>query len=233
MGRSMTAIRPESESDRTTKARIRDAALSQFSELGFKGATIRGIAGEAGVSPGLVQHHFGTKDGLRKACDTYVFELLGQVMDRGYSRGGVADPAFIEEMNQTMTPLVGYFIAAMNADSPIASEWFDMLVEFNRNAICRGDLGNPLSEDDDVDAIAAVFTGVQLGFLMMYEHVLGAVGGDASDPATIARIGRARLFVVSGELLGKDVIDRIQSGLTGYEQMHASTSARRAPENRE
>lgn len=229
----MTDRQPETEADRTTRARIRDAALGQFAELGFKGATIRGIANEAGVSPGLVQHHFGTKDGLRKACDTYVFELLGQVMDRGYSRGAIADPAFIEEMNQVMTPLVGYFVAAMNADSAIASEWFDMLVAFNRDAIRRGDLGNPLSEDDDVDAVAAVFTGVQLGFLMMYEHVLGAVGEDASDPATIARIGRARLFVVSGDLFGQDVIERIRSGLTSYEEMHASTAARRAPENRE
>ena len=36
------------------------------------GRAIRAIAADAGVSPGLVVHHFGSKDGLREACDRHV-----------------------------------------------------------------------------------------------------------------------------------------------------------------
>jgi AcrR family transcriptional regulator len=40
------------------------AARAQFAERGFDGATIRGIATEAGVDPALIHHYFGSKDKL-------------------------------------------------------------------------------------------------------------------------------------------------------------------------
>jgi TetR/AcrR family transcriptional regulator, regulator of cefoperazone and chloramphenicol sensitivity len=58
--------------DLTARARIRDAALRQFAEQGFERSTIRGIAATAGVSPGLVRHHFGSKEALRDAVDEHV-----------------------------------------------------------------------------------------------------------------------------------------------------------------
>ncbi len=61
----MTSRNGPAAEDLTARARIRDAALAQFAEYGFDRATVRGIAGAAGVSPGLVRHHFGSKNGLR------------------------------------------------------------------------------------------------------------------------------------------------------------------------
>ncbi len=43
---------------------ILQAAREQFTEHGFKGATLRAIAGQAGVDPGLIRHFFGDKEGL-------------------------------------------------------------------------------------------------------------------------------------------------------------------------
>lgn len=45
-----------------TREDILAAARKQFGERGYGGATIRGIAAEAGVNPALVHHFFGTKD---------------------------------------------------------------------------------------------------------------------------------------------------------------------------
>ena len=45
-----------------TRATILAAARNQFAERGYGGATIRGIAAEAGVNPALVHHFFGSKD---------------------------------------------------------------------------------------------------------------------------------------------------------------------------
>ena len=50
--------------DLTTRARIRDAAIGLFGRDGFGPATVRAVASAAGVSPGLVIHHFGSKAGL-------------------------------------------------------------------------------------------------------------------------------------------------------------------------
>ena len=61
--------------DLTAAARIRDAAIERFGEQGFS-VGLRSIAEAAGVSAALVIHHFGSKDGLRKACDDYVAEEI-------------------------------------------------------------------------------------------------------------------------------------------------------------
>lgn len=43
---------------------IIEAALAAFAESGFHGASMRDIAGRAGISQSLVHHHFGNKDAL-------------------------------------------------------------------------------------------------------------------------------------------------------------------------
>lgn len=43
---------------------IMEAAIALFAERGFHGATMREIAQRAGVSQGLLHHHFGSKEGL-------------------------------------------------------------------------------------------------------------------------------------------------------------------------
>ena len=55
-----SAAGKRSAEDLTARARIRDAALALFAERGTDGATIRDIAKAAGVSGGLVRHHFGS-----------------------------------------------------------------------------------------------------------------------------------------------------------------------------
>ncbi|MFG2372876.1 TetR/AcrR family transcriptional regulator [Streptomyces sp. NPDC048504] len=47
-----------------TAQRILDAAQQEFATRGFDGATIRGIAGVAGVDASLVMQHFGSKAAL-------------------------------------------------------------------------------------------------------------------------------------------------------------------------
>lgn len=57
------------DSDLTTFARIRNAALAGFASDGVAATSIRDVARAAGVSPGLVQHHFPTKAALGQAVN--------------------------------------------------------------------------------------------------------------------------------------------------------------------
>lgn len=59
--------------DLTAAARIRDAAIKLWGEQGLN-TSVRAIAEAAGVSPALVIHHYGSKDGLRQAVDEYLLE---------------------------------------------------------------------------------------------------------------------------------------------------------------
>src|SRR5680860_475244 len=67
------------ERDLTARANIRNAALRLFAESGHDAVTVREIATAAGVSPGLVLHHFGSKNGLRAAVDAHAAESFDVV----------------------------------------------------------------------------------------------------------------------------------------------------------
>jgi AcrR family transcriptional regulator len=56
--------------------RLRDAALALFADRGYAATTVRAIAERAGVTPGLVVHHYGTKEALRAAVDRHVLDSI-------------------------------------------------------------------------------------------------------------------------------------------------------------
>ena len=51
-----------------TREKILAAARSHFSEVGYEGGTVRGIAAAAAVDPALVLHYFGSKEGVFRAA---------------------------------------------------------------------------------------------------------------------------------------------------------------------
>ncbi len=55
-----------------TKAAIMRAAIQQFTARGYEGASVREIAGEAGVNIGLIRYHFGHKADLYRDTLAYV-----------------------------------------------------------------------------------------------------------------------------------------------------------------
>ena len=62
--------------DLTAAATIRETAMRLFAQRGAAAVTVREIAAEAGVSPSLVIHHYGSKDGLREAVDNRAIALV-------------------------------------------------------------------------------------------------------------------------------------------------------------
>ncbi|WP_448851827.1 TetR/AcrR family transcriptional regulator [Corynebacterium sp. 335C] len=57
---------PATKGERT-RARILDAATGLFAERSFGAVPVRAIAAAAGVDPALVNHYFGSKEGLFRA----------------------------------------------------------------------------------------------------------------------------------------------------------------------
>lgn len=62
--------------DLTAKARIRNAAMDLFAQHGESRVSLRAVAAEAGVTLGLVQHHFKTKAGLVDAVDALIVDYF-------------------------------------------------------------------------------------------------------------------------------------------------------------
>jgi AcrR family transcriptional regulator len=113
--------------DLTTAARIRDAAIEQFGAHGFN-VGVRAIAQAAGVSPGLVIHHFGSKDGLRQACDDYIAE---EVRSEKSETIRSADPATwlaAAAEIESFAPMMAYLVRSMQSGGELAKNlWLTML----------------------------------------------------------------------------------------------------------
>ncbi|MDA8116046.1 MAG: helix-turn-helix domain containing protein [Actinomycetota bacterium] len=60
--------------DLTAKARIRNAALILFAENGVDATSLRVVAEAAGVTVGLIVHHYGTKEALREAVELAIVD---------------------------------------------------------------------------------------------------------------------------------------------------------------
>src|SRR5258708_6306542 len=78
-------------SDLTPQARIRNAALEGFASRGVASTSIRDVAAAAGVSPGLVQHHFGTKAGLQDTVNEYVIAAAAETFQDLVAHGDEAE----------------------------------------------------------------------------------------------------------------------------------------------
>src|SRR3954452_24098995 len=86
----MRSVPAADDADLTARARIRDAAIRRFGADGF-GASVRAIAADAGISPGLVIHHFGSKEGLREVCDEHVLRLIREAETEALTESTPAD----------------------------------------------------------------------------------------------------------------------------------------------
>lgn len=57
-------VTPAPRRSDATRAAILEAARDRFAEDGYDGATVRAIAGQAGIDPSMVIRYFGSKEGL-------------------------------------------------------------------------------------------------------------------------------------------------------------------------
>ncbi|HET9970842.1 MAG TPA: TetR family transcriptional regulator [Streptosporangiaceae bacterium] len=76
--------------DLRAAAVIRETAMRLFAERGAVAVTVREIAAAAGVSAGLVMHHYGSKDGLKDAVDRHAVAFFEEMISE-FARLGEED----------------------------------------------------------------------------------------------------------------------------------------------
>jgi AcrR family transcriptional regulator len=75
-----------------TRARIVDAAVESFAELGFDASSTRDIARRAGVTQGLLTYYFASKDDLWRAAADHIFGAFGDDLpERPAPSAAIAD----------------------------------------------------------------------------------------------------------------------------------------------
>ncbi|MFD0363283.1 TetR family transcriptional regulator [Nocardia sp. GCM10030253] len=116
-----------SATDLNTAARIRDAAIDVFGEHGFQ-VGVRAIAAAAGVSPGLVNHHFGSKDGLRATCDERVLEIIRTEKAKAIAEPGPGGMLTALAEIEVYAPVVGYMLRSFQAGGQLAEDLLEHMI---------------------------------------------------------------------------------------------------------
>lgn len=126
--------------DLTAKARIRNAALDLYSKSGPDRISLRTIASEAGVTLGLVQHHYKTKAGLRDAVDQLVVDYfataLAEVPDAEHPADlAAARDEAVRRMLEANPPVVDYVRRAVLDPSGENLHLLDVLVDLTAREV--------------------------------------------------------------------------------------------------
>lgn len=163
------------------RERIVAAATDLFGRHGVKGTSIKAIALQAGVSPALVIHHFGSKDGLRAACDRHLVEQIRATKTSAMT----GSPAFylprtLAEMDESR-PMLRYLARVLvdrsTAVDELVDEIVDDAVDYTRHAEDEG----WIVPSRDRRARIVVLTLWSLGALVLHEQLDRLLGVDLLD----------------------------------------------------
>jgi AcrR family transcriptional regulator len=202
--------------DLTARARIRDAAIRLFAERGIEGTTVRDIAKEAGVSPGLLRHHFGSKEALREVCDAYALDRLIKLKEELVFDQKPISPTFFPSVHPQVVLLWKYLTRAMLDGSPAAAAMFDDMVVLTEQWMDKMAPGFT----EDPRAFAAVLVGMQTGLMAMHEHVSRALGVDMFTTQGHTRVASAQFLFYTRPLLDDELIAKMTALIAS---MRAST----------
>jgi AcrR family transcriptional regulator len=191
----MMSVLPELDrttaEERSSIERIRMAALKCFATHGASSTSLRTVAEAAGVSVGLVQHHFANKAGLIKAVDDHVMAVVIATISEPIP----PPPAdSIAEMGSQVTRLMAehqeiadYIGRALIDGSPLGTAIFDTLTAFG---IARWNQRRERGETrPDVDLLWGAINSLvlALGTLILRSHIDRQLPEPLTEPNQLER----------------------------------------------
>ncbi|OBK78141.1 TetR family transcriptional regulator [Mycobacterium sp. 1164985.4] len=153
--------------DLTAVARIRDAAIEQWGQHGFN-VGLRTVAEAAGVSAALVIHHFGSKEGLRKACDTHVADVIRETKTESLQ---THDPAtWLSQMAEieSYAPLMAYLVRSLQSGSELAKSFWQRMIDNAEQYLDEGVRSGLLRPSRDPRARARFLAMASGGGFLLY-----------------------------------------------------------------
>ncbi len=167
--------------DNTARTRIIDAAIELFGHAGYSATSVKKVADAAGVSAGLVIHHFRSKDGLREACDRRVVELIRAAKTEAVAAmtsGGSSMPLPM----RYAAPLSRYLARALIDGSPHVDELIDDMIAdaevYLEPAVDAG-IMTPSANPRERLVLVTIWA---LGGLALHRQVRRLLGADLLDP---------------------------------------------------
>ena len=191
----------------------------------MEATTIREIAAAAGVSGGLVRHHFGSKEGLRDACDAYAIEQLMRFKEQGVVGGQMATPGFLAGAQPTLLLFYRYLARSMLDGSPAAAVMFDEMVDLGERWLAEHHPG----VTDDQRAYSALLVAMELGALSMDKQLSQALGADIFSREGHLRLAKTKIDFYSHPLLSAELAAQAHAAIDGLLADASTRSGRASP----
>lgn len=200
--------------DLTARARIRDAALQHFAEHGFEKATIRDIARTAGVSPGLLRHHFGSKEDLRDACDQHVASILREVNAHILSASVNNDLRSATDERTNLRPYQRYMARMLLDGSKTAAAVYDEIVTACEQWLAYLDGLREVPAVADRRLRASLFSAMALGIPLLHEHISRTAEIDLFSDEGDHAMANAMIDIYSQPLMSPDQVAAARAALS-------------------
>jgi AcrR family transcriptional regulator len=179
------------ESDLTGKARIRESALELFAANGVRATSLRAVARAAGVSPGLILHHFGSKEGLCRAVDEAVVKRIEMALGEVPLDGSGGNPfearrEMVTALLQGQPVLCDYIGRALMEDTEASAALFHRLFESARRDRALVEAGVMRAKSDPFWRVIHQMLLI-VGPLMMRRLIERELGGSLLEEANFKR----------------------------------------------
>lgn len=197
--------------DRTARAVIRDEALRLFAARGPGAVTVRQIAAAAGVSPGLVVHHFGSKEGLRGEVDAHVLAMFAAMLGEltGDAAGDLYEPGAAGSLAESVarhlppgSPVPAYLARLLLDGGDAGRDLFRRLYQASTAALESLVAAGMASRGKDPAVRAAILLSNDLAVLLLRDHLADVTGTDPLSADGMTRWGGEMLAIYAAGLLG-------------------------------
>lgn len=172
--------------DLTARARIRDAAIECFGQHGF-GVSVRAIAEHAGVSPGLVIHHFGSKARLRDACDDHVVQTIHETKSETMTSHG--SQTFLRQLAEAeeYAELLAYLLRSLQAGGKLSRALYERTVAGAEEYLAKGVEEGIVRPSRDPAKRARWLAGAALGSILLHITLKEREPGEGIDFRQVTR----------------------------------------------
>ena len=185
------------------KERLIRQAFILFADKGFDSVTVRDLALASEVSVGLINHHFGSKEGLREAVDAYFIAQFEDAL-KGAAPEQINTPEdhavvidhWIERHEKDWPTIVAYFRRAVLEESDWGFSLFERFYGFVQASVTRMDADGQIAPQVDRLWLPLLWLYMEIGTMIFDPYVKRLLGKSGYDRELWSRRHRAYMSLI-------------------------------------
>lgn len=174
-----------------SKEHLIEVAVNVLAREGFAGSSLRMIAVEAGVSPALLVHHFGSRQAL---IEEAINKTLGEWLEAKDDLSAIGLTEALRQWPQVAEDgqtKLQFFRQLMIAGGKPAEHLFGRMVHEARTRLEQFSNQGLIGELSDLDSAAVLMASYALAPLIMGNQIKKLLGGDFFDPEVSKKLAQS------------------------------------------